>query len=95
MNKITILGIGDEGPAGLTAHCREKLAAGELLVAAPGILKQVPDFQGETIALRDDLQEIVLAIKNNRDKNIVVLSNGGIGLLFSVPKVAFKIRFYR
>ena len=76
MNKITILGIGDEGPAGLTAHCREKLAAGELLVAAPGILKQVPDFQGETIALRDDLQEIVLAIKNNRDKNIVVLSLG-------------------
>ena len=52
------------------------LLAGELLVAAPGILKQVPDFQGETIALRDDLQEIVLAIKNNRDKNIVVLSLG-------------------
>ena len=76
MNKITILGIGDEGPAGLTQFCREKLNAAEVVIAAPATLSQLDSVAGETIPLRDDLDEIVSLIKGHRDKRIVMLSPG-------------------
>ena len=76
MNKITILGIGDEGPAGLTQFCRDKLNPAEVVIAAPATLSQLDSFTGEMIPLRDDLEEIVNLIKAHRDKRIVMLSLG-------------------
>jgi len=76
MNKITILGIGDEGPTGLTQFCREKLNAAEIVIAAPSTLAQLDSVDGRMIPLRDDLDEIVALIKSLRDKRIVMLSLG-------------------
>ena len=76
MNKITILGIGDEGPTGLTQFCREKLNAAEIVIAAPSTLAQLDSINAQTIPLRNDLDEIVALIKSLRDKRIVMLSLG-------------------
>lgn len=76
MEKIFILGVGDEGPAGLTEHCHSILDSAQTLIAAPSTLKQLSDCQADKIPFKDDLDEIVQCIESNREKRIVVLSLG-------------------
>ncbi|MEE2640213.1 MAG: precorrin-6y C5,15-methyltransferase (decarboxylating) subunit CbiE [Planctomycetota bacterium] len=76
MDKIHILGIGDEGPCGLTEYCRAILEKAELIIANPSNLQQLGELEAELITLKDDLEEIVSTLKSNRNRKIVILSPG-------------------
>lgn len=76
MEKIYILGIGDEGPCGLTEHCRDILDSAEVIVAAASTIGQIENSKAKRVILKDDLDEIVELIQAQRDKKIVLLSLG-------------------
>lgn len=79
MNKIHILGIGDEGPGGLTEHCRSILAEADLVIASPSVvdqLKATNATQADLVAYRGDLDEVVDVINQNRNRRIVILTLG-------------------
>ena len=76
MQKIFILGIGDEGLCGLTEHCRSILDSAELVIAASTTINQINHPDAELITMKDDLEEVVAIIQENRSRKIVILSLG-------------------
>lgn len=76
MEKIHILGMGDEGTAGLTEYCRSILESADVVIASESALAKLPDGAAEKVTFRDDLDEIVAYLQTNRGKKIVILSPG-------------------
>ena len=76
MEKIYILGIGDEGTHGLTEFCRSVLNSAEVVIASAALLDQIPDSSAERVTFKDDLDEIVEYLQSNRSKKTVILSPG-------------------
>ena len=74
--KVYIVGIGDDGPAGLTATARELIEQATLLVGDEHTLRLVPERPGQRRAADDDLAQLVRLIADNPQERIVVLATG-------------------
>lgn len=74
--KIQIIGVGDDGTAGLTAAGRRLIAEAELLVGAEAALAAVDDAPGRRLAIGRDLDAAATAIASAKEKKIVVLASG-------------------
>lgn len=74
--KIHIIGIGDDGTHGITAHARELIAAAEAMVGAEYVQRLVPDYQGERFVVGKDLEKVLEFIRGRSGKRIVVLVSG-------------------
>ncbi|KXG44337.1 bifunctional cobalt-precorrin-7 (C(5))-methyltransferase/cobalt-precorrin-6B (C(15))-methyltransferase [Tepidibacillus decaturensis] len=88
MEKMKIIGIGDDGENGIFPHYRKWIAEADILVGGERQLSYFPDFQKEKWILRGDLPFILHRLKEEAiNKKVVVLASGdplfyGIGRLF-------------
>ena len=98
MNLVHIIGIG-QGKSDLTARHLEIIRSADLLVGGKRHLDYFPEYSGETLAVRADIESIVKRIQREMDtKKIVVLASGdplfyGIGatLARSIPGERLKV----
>lgn len=74
--RIHIIGIGEDGLAGLTEHARKLVASAELLIGDPDCLAIVRDLSTPKLEISNSLQEIVAQITAHPEKRIVLLAVG-------------------
>lgn len=76
MDKIQIIGIGDDGLEGLTAAARQVISRAEVLIGARQTLTAAAASKAERIEIGGDLDAVVKKIEQGRDKRVVVLATG-------------------
>ena len=75
-DRIRIIGIGDDGPDGLTAHARRLVEQADLLFGDEPTLALVPGLGHARMAIGSNLEAIVDRITAAKDGQIVVLASG-------------------
>ena len=76
MDKIQIIGIGDDGLEGLTAAARQLIAQAEVLIGARQTLGAVAGSKAERVEIGGDLDVIVKKLEQVKSKRVVVLATG-------------------
>ena len=76
VEKIQIVGIGDDGLAGLTASARRLVEEAELLFGEPHCLALVPGAGRTRVPLGTSLDDAIQRIRTAPDKRIVILAVG-------------------
>ncbi len=87
--KVQIVGIGDDGLAGLTAAVREKIEKVELLIGSGRLLSLLPQTSAERLTVEGGLDEIVAKISASPEKKTVVLTSGD-PLFYGVARFLFE-----
>jgi len=83
--KIHIIGIGDDGPEGMTSSARQLIANAELLVGTPPALRMIGDSPARRIEAGGDLDSVVTQVAAAKEERIVVLASGD-PLFFGVAR---------
>jgi precorrin-6Y C5,15-methyltransferase (decarboxylating) len=73
---ITVVGLGEEGLAGLSAQARAAIGAAEVLIGGERHLALVPAERAERLTWRTPLKDTMEDIKARRGKRVVVLATG-------------------
>ncbi|MEN6493934.1 MAG: precorrin-6y C5,15-methyltransferase (decarboxylating) subunit CbiE [Thermoguttaceae bacterium] len=76
MEKVYIVGVGEDGVAGLTDRARKLVEGADLLVGEPQALALVSDLAKERLVVGPNLDEAVKRIESASTKRIVVLAVG-------------------
>ena len=76
MEKVYIVGIGDDGVAGLSQTARSVLDQAELLIGSSQALAGLPESGVERFVVRDDFEQVVDLINGQPDKRIVFMVTG-------------------
>lgn len=74
--RVHIVGIGEDGPSGLTAAARKLVEGAEILLGEPHALGLVPGGPQARVVLGTNLDEAVARIQDASEKRIVVLAMG-------------------
>ncbi|WP_338540923.1 precorrin-6y C5,15-methyltransferase (decarboxylating) subunit CbiE [Paenibacillus tundrae] len=75
--KIHIIGIGEDGAAGLTSECLDMIQAANVLVGGERLLQHFPAFAGEKLVIKSGLSDLVVKIKAlHATHHVVVLASG-------------------
>jgi len=74
--KIYVIGIGEDGLAGLTDAARERIRSAELMVGQQHALALVADMPGERLVVGNNLAEAVARLRKADGKRIVVVASG-------------------
>lgn len=75
--KVFIVGLGDDGLAGLTDQARRIVREAQLVIGSEQTLYRVPELTAEKMAVSTDLREVARRIESDRaTKRIVVLASG-------------------
>lgn len=97
---VHVIGIGDDGPVGLTAHKLELIRKTDFLAGGERHLEFFPEFTGEKLVVKSNLRELLEILQKKLDagKASVVLASGdpmfhGIGGYLSrkLPKESLSI----
>jgi len=75
-HKIFVVGIGEDGFAGLTDYARRLIESADLVVGEQHCLDLIGEISGRHVAVSSNLEEVVKTIAENRDKRIVILALG-------------------
>ena len=75
-NKIHIIGMGDDGLAGLTSAARQLVDDATLLIGPDSALAKIPASKAERMAVGANLDEVVERISKAGSKRVVVLASG-------------------
>ena len=87
--KITIVGIGENGLDGLTAAARKRVLGAELLIGERKILEMIPPGDStERYVVEDSLDEAVGVLQDASQSQIVVLADGD-PLFYGVARFFF------
>ncbi|OWU81517.1 precorrin-6y C5,15-methyltransferase (decarboxylating) subunit CbiE [Phaeobacter sp. 22II1-1F12B] len=73
---LTIIGIGEDGPAGLTAESRAALAAAEIVMGAERHLTLIPETKAETVVWPVPFKDGLSLLDGYRGRPTVVLASG-------------------
>ncbi|QDV13732.1 Precorrin-6Y C(5,15)-methyltransferase [decarboxylating] [Rosistilla oblonga] len=76
MNKIQIVGVGDDGVEGLTNHARALIEAADVLVGPANLLPKVAIGPSERIESGSDLQRLGEMLNEMSSRNVVLLAGG-------------------
>jgi len=82
---IFVIGIGEDGLAGLSENAKAKIAAADILVGGQRHLNFAPDFSGERLDWSTGIDATLDSLAAKLDQNIVVLASGD-PLYFGVAK---------
>ncbi|MFX3647183.1 MAG: precorrin-6y C5,15-methyltransferase (decarboxylating) subunit CbiE [Paenibacillus sp.] len=75
--KIRIIGVGEEGAAGLTTESLNLIQEADVLVGGERQLQYFPAFAGERLAIKSGLSDLAVKIKAlQATHNVVVLASG-------------------
>jgi precorrin-6Y C5,15-methyltransferase (decarboxylating) len=85
---LKVVGIGEDGLAGLSPAAREAVDGAAILVGGPRHQAFVPDFSGERMTWTDGIAGAVEGIAARKGENVVVLASGdpldyGIGTVLA------------
>jgi precorrin-6B C5,15-methyltransferase / cobalt-precorrin-6B C5,C15-methyltransferase len=75
-SKIHIIGMGDDGLAGLTSSARQLVDAAQLLVGPESALQKIPPSNSERLVVGSNLDEVVEKVGRAGTKRVVVLASG-------------------
>jgi precorrin-6B C5,15-methyltransferase / cobalt-precorrin-6B C5,C15-methyltransferase len=84
--KIHIIGIGNDGLAGLTARARSLLTSAQLILGLEPILDSLAELQAERVRLGSDLQELVTLLTANLGRKRMVIVASGDPLFYGVAR---------
>ena len=76
MDKVQIIGIGDDGLEGLTAAARARLSQAGLILGARQTLAAVEGHPAQKLDIGGDLEQIVRRIESAKSESIVILASG-------------------
>ena len=86
MSKVLVIGMHDNGPAGLPEALVRRIREAEFLVGGQRHLDFFPESKAEKLALRTNLKEAVAAVQDRMaTKKVVVLASGD-PLFFGIGK---------
>ncbi|QDU95259.1 precorrin-6y C5,15-methyltransferase (decarboxylating) subunit CbiE [Lignipirellula cremea] len=75
-NKVHIIGIGDDGLAGLTAANRRLLEQADLVIGSEPALASISDLGKERMEIRGDLEQLTQTLQERSDQQLVILASG-------------------
>ncbi|APW60371.1 precorrin-6y C5,15-methyltransferase (decarboxylating) subunit CbiE [Paludisphaera borealis] len=84
--KLVILGIGDDGLAGLTEAARRLLAGADVLLGAPSVLEQFDDAPGRKVVLEAEMPGALAQVREALKAQSPVLVCGGDPLFYGVAR---------
>ena len=85
-SKIVIVGIGDDGPAGLTESARRIVAEADLILGAPATLRLVGGAPGRKVALEPEMPAALRQVREALGSHRPVLVSGGDPLFYGVAR---------
>lgn len=77
--RVLVLGVGGDGPAGLAPTYRQRVAEADLLCGGRRLLALWPDFRGQVLAVEDGLAPLLDRLRQRGDARVVVLASGDPG----------------
>jgi precorrin-6B C5,15-methyltransferase / cobalt-precorrin-6B C5,C15-methyltransferase len=87
---VTVIGIGDDGCAGLTARAANAVAAADVLAGGERHLAFFPQFSGERVLLKDKLGETLDRLAELAHERTVAVLASGDPLFFGVGALLVK-----
>lgn len=84
MKAVTVIGLGDDGCAGLSARAANAVAAADVLAGGERHLAFFPQFRGERIVLRGGLDGALERIAERADEHRVAVLASGDPLFFGI-----------
>lgn len=75
-SRIQIVGIGDDGPDGLSSYARQLIQQTPVLLGSASILKRIGDDSKEQIVIGSDLESLRAAVERVGDREAVLLASG-------------------
>jgi precorrin-6Y C5,15-methyltransferase (decarboxylating) len=84
--KIHILGVGSDGPAGLTGRGRELLQQAEVVLGSEHALSLIPELKAQRVKIGSDLNETVQFLESNLGKKRMVVVASGDPLFYGVAR---------
>jgi precorrin-6B C5,15-methyltransferase / cobalt-precorrin-6B C5,C15-methyltransferase len=85
-SKIHIVGIGSDGPVGLTTRGRTLLAAADVVLGSDSVLDLLSEIPAQRVRLGADLQEMVGFLTANLGRKRMVIVAGGDPLFYGVAR---------
>lgn len=85
-SKLVIVGIGDDGLAGLTEPARRILAEADVILGAPGMLRLVEEMPGRKQPLDADMPAALRQVREALTAQRPVLVSGGDPLFYGVAR---------
>jgi precorrin-6Y C5,15-methyltransferase (decarboxylating) len=76
MEKVLIIGIGDDGVEGLTAAARQRLQSATLILGSRPALAAVEGLKAAKLDIGGDLEQVVRKIEAAKGETIVILASG-------------------
>jgi precorrin-6Y C5,15-methyltransferase (decarboxylating) len=74
--KIQIVGINQDGLAGLTTRAREMIDTADLLVGDPHVLRLIPPFGVKRLVINSDLEQLATQLAAVSGERVVLLAAG-------------------
>jgi precorrin-6Y C5,15-methyltransferase (decarboxylating) len=90
MKAVTVIGIGDDGCAGLTARAVNAVAAADILVGGARHLAFFRQFRGMRIVLEGNLGEVVARVAALADEHTIAVLASGDPLFFGIGGLVVK-----
>ena len=84
-NKIHIIGVGDDGPPGVTPMARSLIESAQLIIGTPESLAGVANTPARKYEVKGDLEAVVQEVENAAEQRIVLLATGD-PLFFGVAR---------
>jgi precorrin-6Y C5,15-methyltransferase (decarboxylating) len=85
-SKLVILGIGDDGLAGLTDSARRVLATSDLILGAASIVSLLADLPARKVVLDPDMTEALRQVREALGARNPVLASSGDPLFYGVAR---------
>lgn len=76
VEKVHVIGMGDDGLAGLSPAVRQIVESADLLIGQDALLRCIPETRAERIELGHDLDSVVERIRERQDAKIAILAIG-------------------
>jgi precorrin-6Y C5,15-methyltransferase (decarboxylating) len=87
---VTLVGVGDDGCAGLSARAVNAVAAAHVLAGGERHLAFFPQFTGERVVLKDKLGDALARLAQLSDEHNLVILASGDPLFFGIGALAIK-----
>ncbi|WP_199615782.1 precorrin-6y C5,15-methyltransferase (decarboxylating) subunit CbiE [Paenibacillus alkalitolerans] len=90
VNRIAIIGIGDDGASGLSGACLQLVRKADVMAGGERHLRFFPEFGGGRIVLQSGLSDTVARLGDLRQNNRVVVLASGDPLFFGIASLFVK-----
>ncbi|SFS53388.1 precorrin-6Y C5,15-methyltransferase (decarboxylating) [Marininema halotolerans] len=90
MNKVKVIGIGDDGGDGLPPHYRQWIEEGEVIAGGERHLSFFPNHSGEKISFQGGIRPALLRVKEAATTRQVVVLASGDPFLYGIASLVIR-----